>query len=197
MTKNDQVSPKSFKKYFIKILKQRKKLYKQLSYLLRKRNLNIAMAESCTGGLLASRIVSLSGSSLVFWGSVVCYGRDAKISLLNINERTLNTKGEVSAECALEMAQTIKRKANVSCAISVTGYAQKKMSEKPYAYAACLWEDHKYILFISHIRGSRNKVRGLLADVLVAFFIFLLLYTVPQSALSFKMPRFELKLLTY
>jgi PncC family amidohydrolase len=91
--------------------------------LLQERGLKLVLAESCTGGLLGSRITDVPGSSEYFLGGVVAYAYEAKVALLNVSWNTLNTKGAVSRETVLEMARGIRNAMNADIAISVSGIA--------------------------------------------------------------------------
>ena len=91
--------------------------------LLEKKHLTLAVAESCTGGLLASCITDVAGSSRYFMGGIVSYSYEAKASLLGVSWDTLNTKGAVSRETVLEMAQGARRVFNADIAVSVSGIA--------------------------------------------------------------------------
>ncbi|MGZ9164191.1 MAG: CinA family protein [Anaerolineales bacterium] len=95
----------------------------QIGHLLRKRALKLALAESCTGGLIGDRITDVSGSSEYFLGGVVAYAYEAKVALLGVSWDTLNTKGAVSQETVLEMARGARRVLNTDIAVSVTGIA--------------------------------------------------------------------------
>ena len=90
---------------------------------LRSLEKTVALAESCTGGLLANAFTDVPGSSKVFAGSAVCYTNDAKINILGISECLLSQHGAVSAECAAAMATAAAEKFGADYAISVTGYA--------------------------------------------------------------------------
>ena len=90
---------------------------------LRSLEKTVALAESCTGGLLANAFTDVPGSSKVFAGSAVCYANDAKVNLLGIPECLLAQHGAVSAECAAAMATSAIEKFGSDYAISVTGYA--------------------------------------------------------------------------
>ena len=92
--------------------------------ILKKRGLKLAFAESCTGGLMADSIVSISGASEVFLGSLVSYDVSVKRNLLGIAENTIRECGVVSAECALEMANNARRLFKSDAALSSTGYAE-------------------------------------------------------------------------
>jgi len=95
----------------------------QVGRLLHARGLKLALAESCTGGLLSSRITDVPGSSEYFLGGVVAYAYEAKVALLNVSWDTLNTKGAVSRETVLEMARGIRNVLKSDIAISVSGIA--------------------------------------------------------------------------
>ncbi len=85
--------------------------------------LTFACAESCTGGLVAQRIVDVPGASAMFLGGVVAYSNALKQAALGVSENTLNTHGAVSRECALEMAYGIRKLTGASIAVSTTGVA--------------------------------------------------------------------------
>jgi len=91
--------------------------------LLHERGLKLVLAESCTGGLLGSRITDVPGSSEYFLGSVVAYAYEAKAELLSVSWNTLNTKGAVSRETVLEMARGIRNLLKADVAVSVSGIA--------------------------------------------------------------------------
>jgi PncC family amidohydrolase len=95
----------------------------QIGRLLQERGLKLVLAESCTGGLLGSRITDVPGSSEYFLGSVVAYAYEAKADLLGVSWDTLNTKGAVSRETVLEMARGIRNSMKANIAISVSGIA--------------------------------------------------------------------------
>lgn len=86
-------------------------------------NMKIAVAESCTGGLVTGRITSVSGSSAVLDGSVVSYANEIKAKLLGVEQDILDTKGAVSEECALQMADGVRKLMGADIGISITGIA--------------------------------------------------------------------------
>jgi nicotinamide-nucleotide amidase len=100
--------------------------------LLEKRQ-TLALAESCTGGLIAHRITRVAGSSSYFLGASVTYSNQEKIRALGVNPATLQTFGAVSRETALEMSQGIRARSGASIALSVTGVAGPSggTAEKP------------------------------------------------------------------
>ncbi len=91
--------------------------------LLREQQLTIATAESCTGGLLASKITSVPGSSEYFLGSVIAYSNDVKVKELNVDDEVLNKHGAVSEEVVLSMAEGARKKFNADVALSTSGIA--------------------------------------------------------------------------
>jgi len=91
--------------------------------LLVERGFRIAIAESCTGGLLASRLTDVAGSSRYVDRAIVAYANQAKISLLGVPESTIAAEGAVSQPVALAMAEGIRSSASVDVAVGVTGIA--------------------------------------------------------------------------
>ena len=95
----------------------------QIGKLLLERNLKLALAESCTGGLVGNRITDQPGSSEYFLGSLVVYAYEAKVALLDVSWDTLNVHGAVSREVVLEMAHGARWVLDSDIAFSVSGIA--------------------------------------------------------------------------
>ena len=91
--------------------------------LLTKKKLTVSFAESCTGGLLASSITSISGSSKVFNLGLVTYSNNAKIRLLKVPKKTINKYGAVSYETCLSMVKNLSKISKSNISISITGVA--------------------------------------------------------------------------
>lgn len=91
--------------------------------MLGRRGLKLVVAESCTGGLLESRITDVPGASEYFLGGVVAYAYEAKVALLDVSWNTLQTCGAVSRETVLEMARGVRNRLDGDIAISVSGIA--------------------------------------------------------------------------
>ena len=91
--------------------------------LLTLRGLRLALAESCTGGLVGHLITNVAGSSTYYLGGVTAYANEAKVRLLGVNPGTLEKFGAVSAETALEMARGIRLALAADIGVSVTGIA--------------------------------------------------------------------------
>ena len=95
----------------------------KLVKLLTKKKLIVSFAESCTGGLLASSITSISGSSKVFNMGLVTYSNNAKIKLLKVPKKTINKYGAVSYETCLSMVKNLSKISKSNISISITGVA--------------------------------------------------------------------------
>lgn len=91
--------------------------------------MTLSCAESCTGGMLAQLITSVSGASAVFELGVVSYSSRIKNQILNVDAKTLDTLGAVSGETAKQMAENVKILSSSDIAVSVTGVAGPTMSE--------------------------------------------------------------------
>jgi|TARA_B100000524_G_scaffold150186_1_gene76019 nicotinamide-nucleotide amidase len=91
--------------------------------LLTIKKLKVSFAESCTGGLLASSITSISGSSKVFNLGLVTYSNNAKVKILKVPKKTINKYGAVSHETCLSMVKNLSRISKSNISISITGIA--------------------------------------------------------------------------
>lgn len=91
--------------------------------LLMDKNMTIALAESCTGGLIASRLTDIPGVSAVFMNSIVSYSNQSKQQFLGVSEDTIRVYGAVSRETAYEMAEGVQKNSNTNIGLSVTGIA--------------------------------------------------------------------------
>ena len=89
--------------------------------LLLERELKIATAESCTGGLLGNMLTNVSGSSKYFERGVICYSNAAKVEILKVNEDTLAEHGAVSMEVAMQMAEGVKSTSGADIGLATTG----------------------------------------------------------------------------
>ncbi len=108
-------------KYIYKILCSKTEQY--VARILFNYSIKIATAESCTGGLLSSRLTDVAGSSSYTKENFVTYANEAKIELLNVSKDTLEKYGAVSEECAIEMAEGLSAKTGCDVAIATTGVA--------------------------------------------------------------------------
>lgn len=129
--------------------------------LLKKYDLKISTAESCTGGLVASRLINVAGASDVFTHGFITYSNKAKRKVLGVNRDTLKTYSAVSKEVAKEMAKGCLFTADSDIAVAVTGYAGPGNSKEEPAglvYIACHVKD-KVIVEKYLFSGNRQKIR--------------------------------------
>ena len=98
-------------------------LVARVSSLLRERGMTLGTAESCTAGMIASRIADLPGSSDVLEGGIVSYSNKVKTAVLGVDPGVLEQYGAVSEQCARQMAEGARRALGCDVAVSVTGIA--------------------------------------------------------------------------
>lgn len=124
----------------------------------------VATAESCTGGLIASSIVDVSGASECFNEGYVTYSNQAKMKNLGVSADTLNSVGAVSKETATEMALGVRRVANATFGLSSTGIAGPtggtKLKPVGLVYIGCAYSDNDCIVKELHLNGDRSQVRA-------------------------------------
>ncbi|MDD3126290.1 MAG: CinA family protein [Candidatus Izemoplasmatales bacterium] len=94
-----------------------------LFQLVRDKKYHISTAESCTGGMLSSRIINVSGSSSIIEEAFITYSEDAKMKILGVDESCFEAYGTFSIECAEEMARCLKKITNCELGIAITGIA--------------------------------------------------------------------------
>ena len=100
-----------------------KKLSQKVVSALRKKNLKISFAESCTGGLLSSSITSINGSSKVFTIGLVTYSNQSKTSILKVAKNIIKKYGAVSYETCLAMVKNLNKISKTNISVSITGIA--------------------------------------------------------------------------
>ena len=96
---------------------------KSIVKILIKKKLKISFAESCTGGLLASSITSISGASKIFNLGLITYSNQAKIKILKVNKNIIRKYGAVSHECCLAMVNSLSKISKANINVSITGIA--------------------------------------------------------------------------
>lgn len=122
------------------ILSCKSNTHEKIGKILLRNTLKIATAESCTGGLISSRLTDVPGSSAYIHANFVTYSNEAKKRFLNVSQQTLDEYGAVSAECAKEMAQGLLQLTGSDIVLCTTGVAGPSTSEqKPVGlmFAAC------------------------------------------------------------
>ena len=105
------------------LFKKKAKVEQEIAQIMFNNSILISTAESCTGGLLSSRLTDVSGSSLYTKLNFVTYSNDVKQSLLGVSAETLEKYGAVSKECAAEMAVGLHSRTNADVVICTTGIA--------------------------------------------------------------------------
>jgi PncC family amidohydrolase len=105
-------------------------LNQKIVSLLRKKNMKISFAESCTGGLLSSAITSVNGSSKVFSMGLVTYSDQAKTLVLKVPKKIIKKYGAVSIQCCLAMVNNLSKISKTKVCISITGIAGPKGGSK-------------------------------------------------------------------
>ena len=105
-------------------------LNQKLVSLLKKKKFKLAVAESCTGGMLSSAITSVSGSSKVFTMGLVTYSNQAKTNILKIPKQIIKKNGAVSVQCCLAMVNNLSKISKSKVCISITGIAGPKGGSK-------------------------------------------------------------------
>jgi PncC family amidohydrolase len=98
-------------------------LEEKIGRILKDQGLKLAVAESCTGGLVCDRLTDVPGSSDYFLGGIVAYAYEAKVALLGVSWETLQAHGAVSRETVLEMARGARKALGADVAIAVSGIA--------------------------------------------------------------------------
>ena len=105
-------------------------LNKKIVSILKRKKLKMAVAESCTGGMLSSAITSVSGASKVFLMGLVTYSNQSKMNILKVPKKIIQTHGAVSVQCCLSMVNNLSKISNNKLCISVTGIAGPKGGSK-------------------------------------------------------------------
>ncbi len=103
---------------------------KSLLKKLIEKKISISVAESCTGGLLSSKITSISGASAIFNMGLITYSNNAKIKILKINKNIIKKFGAVSSQCCVEMVKNLSNISNSKINVSITGIAGPKGGTK-------------------------------------------------------------------
>ena len=129
---------------------------------LKAKGLTVAVAESCTGGLISQRLTSVPGSSAYFDRAVVTYSDRAKVDLLKVPEALIRAKGAVSGEVAQAMAEGVREKSGADLGLAVTGIAGPTggTKEKPVGLVYLALADKRKAAVRSHLfSGDRDGIR--------------------------------------
>ena len=105
-------------------------LNKKIISLIKRKKMKLAIAESCTGGMLSNAITSVSGSSKVFTMGLVTYSNQAKTSILKVPKKIIKQYGAVSVKCCLAMVNNLSKISKSKVCVSITGIAGPKGGSK-------------------------------------------------------------------
>lgn len=130
--------------------------------MLEERDMTLSTAESCTGGMLSSRLINVAGVSEVYKEGFITYSNEAKHKYLGVSEDVLGTYGAVSQETAVQMAEGCAKQTGSDVALITTGIAGPDGGtlEKPVGlvYISCYYKGKTYVQEL-HLNGNRAKVR--------------------------------------
>ena len=146
----------------------------QIGLLLHDQGLKLALAESCTGGLVANRITDVPGSSAYFLGGVVAYAYEAKVDLLDVSWDTLHAHGAVSRETVLEMARGARKsfRADIAASVSVIACPAGGTADKPVGTTwIAVAAPHGEWTRLFHFSGTREQVKASAADAALQFLL--------------------------
>ena len=124
-------------------------LNKKIISKLKRKKLKLAIAESCTGGMLSSAITSIGGASKVFTMGLVTYSNQAKMSILKVPKKIIQKHGAVSIQCCLAMVNNLNKISKSKMCVSITGIAGPKggTKQKPVG-----------LVYIAVKNGKKNLV---------------------------------------
>ena len=105
-------------------------LNKKVILLIKRKRMKLAIAESCTGGMLSSAITSVNGSSKVFTMGLVTYSNQAKTTILKVPKKLIKKNGAVSVHCCLAMVNNLSKISKSKACVSITGIAGPKGGSK-------------------------------------------------------------------
>lgn len=135
----------------------------EVAKILVDNNLTIAVAESCTGGMVAADLINYPGISSVFMEGCVTYSNEAKMMTLNVKKETLNTVGAVSEQCAKEMSEGVAARHNTNIGLSTTGIAGPEggSEDKPVGLVYMgITINNKTIVKKYIFNGNRQQIRS-------------------------------------
>ena len=136
-----------------------KNLSQKVVKLLRFKQIKISLAESCTGGLLASSITSISGASKIFTLGLVTYSNQSKIKILKVPKKIIIKHGAVSYETCLSMVQNLSKISRSNISLSITGIAGPKggTKNKPVGLVYIGIKKGTKILIKKYLFKSKNR----------------------------------------
>jgi len=142
-------------------------LNKKVVTILNKKNLKLAIAESCTGGMLSSAITSINGASKIFNLGLVTYSNQAKTSILKVPKKIIKRHGAVSFQCCLSMVNNLSKISKSKICVSVTGIAGPGggSKNKPVGLVYVGIKNNKKVKIHKHL--IKNKSRSFIQKTTV------------------------------
>lgn len=137
-------------------------LSKTLGKILVEKKMRLAVAESCTGGMIGSTITDVPGASRYFLGGVITYNNRIKSSILGVSQKTLNNYGAVSSQTVTAMAYAVQKLMKADCSIAVSGIAGPGggTSEKPVGLVFIGISVRNVVkIFRRRFKGTRENIR--------------------------------------
>ena len=124
-----------------------------------KKKISISVAESCTGGLLSSKLTKLSGSSKYFKMGLITYSNNAKINILKVKKNIIDNHGAVSQECCKSMVENLSKLSKSKINLSITGVAGPKggTKNKPVGLVFIGIKKRNKILIIKNLFGKKKR----------------------------------------
>ena len=135
-------------------------LNQRIISLLNRKKLKLAVAESCTGGMLASSLTSVSGASKVFSVGLVTYSNQSKINILKIPKKIIQKHGAVSVQCCLSMVNNLSKISKSKICISITGVAGPKggTAKKPVGLVYIGLKNGKKNIFSKNLFKNKGRI---------------------------------------
>ena len=135
-------------------------LNKKIISQLKRKKLKLALAESCTGGMLSSAITSVSGASKVFTMSLITYSNQAKMKILKVPKKIIQKYGAVSIQCCVSMVNNLSKISKSKICVSITGIAGPKggTKQKPVGLVYIGVKNGKKILVSKNQFKSKGRV---------------------------------------
>tara|TARA_Y100000389_G_scaffold188990_1_gene212198 strand:- start:456 stop:926 length:471 start_codon:yes stop_codon:yes gene_type:complete len=136
-----------------------------------KKKLKISFAESCTGGLLASSITSISGSSKIFNLGLITYSNKAKTNILKVPKKIIDKYGAVSKECCLSMVKNLSKISKANISVSITGIAGPNGGTKlkPVGLVYIGIKKGKKIIIKENLFKNKNRIAIQKATAITSF----------------------------
>jgi len=148
-----------------------KNLANKIVQKLIKKRLKVSFVESCTGGLLASTMTSISGSSQIFNFGLITYSNKSKMNILKVPKKIINKYGAVSKECCLSMVKNLSKISKANISVSITGIAGPNGGTKlkPVGLVFIGIKKGNKIIIKENLFKNKNRIAIQKATVITSF----------------------------